>query len=89
MDNLLDVLNQETIVDMTFDQCIQKFSKHFTKPNWFKACSTLCYLIEAQLLSRSQRVVAFYILYEVYRHENVVQMTPFEAVVYSSLQSCA
>ena len=88
LDNLLDVLNQETILDLTFDQCIQKFTRNFTKPNWFKACSTLCYLIEAQMLSRSQRIVAFYILYEVYHHENV-QMTPFEAGVYSSLQSCA
>ena len=40
------------------------------------------------MLSKSQRIVAFYILYEVYHHENV-QMTPFEAVVYSSLQACA
>ena len=51
LDNLLDVLNQETIGDMTFDQCIQKFNKHFSKPDWFKACSTLCYLIEAQVSS--------------------------------------
>lgn len=47
LDNLLDVLNQETILEMTFEQCIQKFNKFFTKPDWFKACSTLCYLIEA------------------------------------------
>ena len=50
LDNLLDVLNQEAILDMTFDQCIQKFNKHFSsKPDWFKACSTLCYLIEASV----------------------------------------
>ena len=49
LDNLLEVLNQETILDMTFDQCIQKFNKHFSKPDWFKACSTLCYLIEASV----------------------------------------
>ena len=49
LENLLDVLNQETIPDMTFDQCMQKFSKHFTKPDWFKACTTLCYLIESQV----------------------------------------
>ena len=49
LDNLLEVLNQETILEMTFDQCIQKFNKHFSKPDWFKACSTLCYLIEASV----------------------------------------
>ena len=32
LDNLLDVLNQETILDLTFDQCIQKFTRNFTKP---------------------------------------------------------
>ena len=40
------------------------------------------------MLSKSQRIVAFYILYEVYHHENV-SLTPFEAVVYNSLQACA
>ena len=49
LENLLDVLNQETIPEMTFDQCMQKFSKFFNKPDWFKACSTLCYLIEAKV----------------------------------------
>ncbi|MCR2374258.1 hypothetical protein NSP65_21775, partial [Salmonella enterica] len=71
------------------------------KTDWFKACSTLCYLIEAQvspvrivtklqLLSKFQRIVAFYILYEAYRYEPNVQATgtPFEAVVYSSLIAC-
>ena len=32
--------------------------------------------------------MAFYILYETYHQENV-QETPFEAVVYNSLQACA
>jgi hypothetical protein len=33
--------------------------------------------------------VAFYILYEVYHHEQNVKTTPFEAVVYNCLQACA
>jgi hypothetical protein len=41
-----------------------------------------------QLLTKSQRIVAFYILYELYHHENV-KSTPFEAVVLSSFQTCA
>lgn len=40
---------------MTFDQCIQKFNRYFVKSDWFKACSTLCYLIEASV-SRQQYV---------------------------------
>lgn len=96
------MLNPETIPDSTFDECMNKFSKSFNqKTDWFKACSTLCYLIEAQvspvrivtklqLLSKFQRIVAFYILYEAYRYEPNVQATgtPFEAVVYSSLIAC-
>ena len=31
LENLLDVLNQELIPDMTFDQCFAKFSKHFSR----------------------------------------------------------
>jgi hypothetical protein len=49
LENLLDVLNQELIPDMTFDACFSKFSKHFSKLEWFKACTTLCYLIESQV----------------------------------------
>jgi len=66
LENLLDVLSQELIPEMTFDQCMQKFSKLFVKNDRFKACSTICYLIESQMLSRTQRIVAFYILYETY-----------------------
>jgi hypothetical protein len=40
------------------------------------------------LLSKSQRIISFYILYELYHHENV-KSTPFEAVVLSSIQTCA
>lgn len=44
-----DVLAHDQIDDFTFDQCIQRFSKHFAKPDWFKACTCLCYLIESQV----------------------------------------
>lgn len=42
-----------------------------------------------KLLEKNQRLVAFYILYEAYHHEQNVKTTPFEAVVYSALQACA
>lgn len=68
---------------------MQKFRQYFYKSDSFKVCSTLCYLIETQLLEKNQRLVAFYILYEAYHHESNVKTTPFEAVVYNSLQACA
>lgn len=42
-----------------------------------------------KLLEKNQRLVAFYILYEVYHDQQNVKTTPFEAVVYNSLQACA
>eukprot|EP00347_Sterkiella_histriomuscorum_P008145 403346208 len=70
----------------TFEQCLQQFLK-FSKPEQFRACCTLCQLLETNQLSKSQRIIAFYILYQLYRHENV-SSTPFEAVVLSSFQTC-
>ena len=40
------------------------------------------------MISKSQRIIAFYILYELYRNDMTVKSTPFEAVVLSSLQTC-
>jgi hypothetical protein len=39
------------------------------------------------MLSKCQRIVAFYILYELYHHENV-KTTPFVPIVLRSLQEC-
>ena len=81
------MLSEEEILQQTFEKCFNSFVKHFSRPDWFKACSTLCFLLEAQLLSKAQRIVAFYILYEVYHHEPNVESTPFEAVVLNTLQT--
>lgn len=40
-----------------------------------------------QLLTKSQRIVAFYILYKVYNNENF-KVTPFESIVLSSINKC-
>ncbi|CDW77476.1 UNKNOWN [Stylonychia lemnae] len=84
LQSLQDVLSMEQ--SKTFEQCLQQFQK-FNKAEQFRACCTLCQLLENNLLSKSQRIIAFYILYQLYRHENV-KSTPFEAVVMSSLQTC-
>lgn len=81
LNNLLEVLSDDT---KTFEQCLSHFNRFFNKSEWFKACCSLSFLIEGNLLQKSQRIIAFYILYELYRHENV-STTPFEAVVLSQL----
>ena len=50
LSNLLDgVLKPDTLDDQTFDRCMQKFSQSFQKTDWFNVCTSLCYLIEAQV----------------------------------------
>jgi len=72
----------------TFEGGVESFKKAFNnKGDQFKACSVLCYLIENNLLEKHQRILSFFILYELYNHENV-QCTPFEAVVLASIQNC-
>lgn len=47
LQSLLDVLAEDYIPEMTFDQCFAKFGKQFSRADWFKACTTLCFLLEA------------------------------------------
>eukprot|EP00494_Astrolonche_serrata_P034521 UN34790 len=44
-------------------------------------------MLEGNLLTKSQRIVAFYILYKVYNNENF-KVTPFESIVLSSINHC-
>ena len=44
-------------------------------------------MLEGNLLTKSQRIVAFYILYKVYNNENF-KVTPFESIVLSSINKC-
>lgn len=59
----------------------------FVRTQWFKICCDICYLMESNLLTKSQRIVAFYILYKVYNSESF-KVTPFESVVLSSINHC-
>lgn len=44
-------------------------------------------MLESNLLTKSQRIVAFYILYKVYNSENF-KVTPFESIVLSAINKC-
>ena len=39
------------------------------------------------MLTKSQRIIAFYILYKVYNNESF-KVTPFESIVLSSINKC-
>lgn len=48
---LLEILSSGTT--KTFDQCIQQFNMKFVRTQWFKICCDICYLLEANLLTKS------------------------------------
>ena len=56
------------------------FKKCFGKPEQFKAACVICTLIEGNLLTQTQRLVGFYLLYDFYRHESL-PTTPFQLLL--------
>lgn len=78
---LLDILSSD---NKTFEQCLQQFNHKFSRNQLFKTCCNICYLLEGNMLTKMQRIIAFYILYKVYNNESF-KVTPFESIVLSSI----
>lgn len=81
---LVDILSSD---NKTFEQCLQQFNHKFSRSQWFRTCTTICYLLEGNLLTKNQRIIGFYILYKVYNNENF-KVSPFESIVLSSINQC-
>ena len=73
LDNLLTSLKEP---NKPFEQIAQTFYRSFTKPDQFKAGCVICMLIQDNLLTQTQRLVGFYLLYDIYRQETEAT-TPF------------
>jgi len=71
----------------TFEQCLQQFSQLIDRQQLFRACSFMCYLLEGNLLTKQQRLVAFYVMSKVYSGESL-NVTPFDSIVLSTLNQC-
>ena len=75
--SLLNILKEST---KSFDAIALMFHKRFGKREQFKAGCAVCMLIEDNLLTQTQRLVGFYLLYDIYRHESL-PTTPFVPLV--------
>eukprot|EP00435_Cladocopium_sp_Y103_P036526 s2631_g9.t1 len=69
-----------------FEQIAQTFYRSFTKPDQFKAGCVICMLIQDNLLTQTQRLVGFYLLYDIYRQETEAT-TPFVPLVLEMVET--
>jgi hypothetical protein len=83
LDNLLTILKEP---NKPFEQIAQTFYRSFTKPDQFKAGCVICMLIQDNLLTQTQRLVGFYLLYDIYRQETEAT-TPFVPFVLEMVET--
>eukprot|EP00927_Polykrikos_kofoidii_P074884 TRINITY_DN7093_c0_g2_i1.p1 TRINITY_DN7093_c0_g2~~TRINITY_DN7093_c0_g2_i1.p1 ORF type:complete len:429 (+),score=82.11 TRINITY_DN7093_c0_g2_i1:89-1375(+) len=82
LDTLLNLLKEST---KTFESIVSSFLKSFQKSEHFRVGCAICMLLEDQLLSQTQRLVGFYLLYEMYRNESL-PTTPFVPIVLDTVE---
>lgn len=78
---LLSLLQNEQLEKMTFESIGLALQQHFAKQDEFRVSLALVMLIRQSdlLTSPSQRIVALYLLYDMYRAESI-HLNPFVAV---------
>lgn len=83
LDTLLNILKES---GKTFESIVQSFYRAFPKSEQFKAGCVICMLLQDQLLTQSQRLIGFYILYDIYRNETSLPTTPFVPIVLETVE---
>mmetsp|Transcript_2306 Transcript_2306/g.6474 ORF Transcript_2306/g.6474 Transcript_2306/m.6474 type:complete len:420 (-) Transcript_2306:131-1390(-) len=68
-----------------FENIAQSFYKSFPKSEQFKVGCVVCMLLQDQLLTQTQRLVGFYLLYDIYRNEQL-PTTPFVPIVLETVE---
>lgn len=82
LDTLLNLLKES---DRPFESIAQSFYKSFPKSEQFKVGCVICMLLQDQLLTQTQRLVGFYLLYDIYRNE-ALPTTPFVPIVLETVE---
>lgn len=77
LDCLLNLLKE---ANKPFEAIATTFYKNFSKQEQFKAGCVICMLIQDNLLTQTQRLVGFYLLYDIYRNDSL-PTTPFVPLV--------
>lgn len=82
LDRLLALLKES---HQPFESIASNFYKTFTKSDHFKLGCVICMLLQDQLLTSNQRLVGFFLLYDMYRTEQQ-GTTPFVPFVLDALE---
>mmetsp|Transcript_91518 Transcript_91518/g.262082 ORF Transcript_91518/g.262082 Transcript_91518/m.262082 type:complete len:424 (-) Transcript_91518:42-1313(-) len=82
LDTLLGLLKES---NKPFENIAQSFYRSFPKPEQFKVGCVICMLLQDQLLTQTQRLVGFYLLYDIYRNE-ALPTTPFVPIVLETVE---
>mmetsp|Transcript_81782 Transcript_81782/g.227696 ORF Transcript_81782/g.227696 Transcript_81782/m.227696 type:complete len:430 (-) Transcript_81782:100-1389(-) len=82
LDTLLSLLKE---ANKPFESIATSFYKSFPKSEQFKVGCAICMLLQDQLLTQTQRLVGFYLLYDIYRNENL-PTTPFVPIVLETVE---
>ena len=82
--SLMDLLRE---TDKSFEQIAKDFTKTFYRPSQFRAGCVLMILIEDGLLELAQRLIAFYLIYEIYHGETNLTTTPFLPLVLDTVET--
>mmetsp|Transcript_27593 Transcript_27593/g.62809 ORF Transcript_27593/g.62809 Transcript_27593/m.62809 type:complete len:422 (-) Transcript_27593:47-1312(-) len=82
LDTLLSLLKE---CGKPFESIAQSFYRSFPKPEQFKVGCVVCMLLQDQLLTQTQRIVGFYLLYDIYRNETL-PTTPFVPIVLETVE---
>mmetsp|Transcript_40136 Transcript_40136/g.93231 ORF Transcript_40136/g.93231 Transcript_40136/m.93231 type:complete len:421 (-) Transcript_40136:257-1519(-) len=82
LDTLLNLLKESS---KPFESIAQSFYKSFPKSEQFKVGCVICMLLQDELLTQTQRMVGFYLLYDIYRNETL-PTTPFVPIVLETVE---
>jgi len=83
LDALLSLLKESK---KPFESIAQSFYKSFPKSEQFKVGCVICMLLQDKLLTQTQRLVGFYLLYDIYRNETSLPTTPFVPIVLETVE---
>mmetsp|Transcript_102355 Transcript_102355/g.219058 ORF Transcript_102355/g.219058 Transcript_102355/m.219058 type:complete len:423 (+) Transcript_102355:63-1331(+) len=82
LDTLLNLLKESS---KPFESIAQSFYRSFPKSEQFKVGCVICMLLQDQLLTQAQRLMGFYLLYDIYRNETL-PTTPFVPIVLETVE---
>lgn len=83
LSSLYSIISDET---KTFEAIAGSFQKTYSRTDQFKVGVTIWYLIKENLINLTQRLASFYILYDMYKQEQV-PTTPFIPLLLQSLET--